>query len=174
MLAFVVGGILVCTMFFLVISVFFDYGLLAVSGGYYCGHSLLTFANFHSVKRSCGSTMFIDCFTGVLSRLHCHVLRVIYTGHVFPYFRRYICSPSRIFPSRISAWHSLLPLAKFSSGRLHCPCVRPVGHVMFPSVSRVYHSAALLFVTRHLYWECVSLVFAGVYVHLRVISSRIS
>ena len=97
MLAFVVGGILVCTMFFLVISVFFYYGLLAVSGGYYCGHSLLTFANFRSVKRSCGSTMFISCFTGVLSRLHCHVLRVIYTGHVFPYFRRYLCSPSRNF-----------------------------------------------------------------------------
>ena len=103
MLAFVVGGILVCTMFFLVISVSFDCEVLAVSG-------------------------------------------------------RYICE------------HSLLPLAKFSSGRLHCTCVRPVGHVLFASVSRVHHSTALLFVTRHLFWECVSLFFAGVYVHLRVFS----
>ena len=91
-------------------------------------------------------TMFFSCYSRV------------FDYEVLAVSGRYICE------------HSLLPLAKFSSGRLHCPCVRQVGHVLFASVSRVHHSTALPFVTRHLYWECVSLVFSGVYVHLRVIS----
>ena len=97
-----IGGILVCTMFFLVISVSFDWEVLAVSGRYSCGHSLLTIANFPSVKRSCGWAMFIGCFTGVLYRLHCHVLWVIYRACVF------LCY-SPVF---------MLPFAWFSRSRL--------------------------------------------------------
>ena len=111
MLAFVVGGILVCTMFFLVISVSFDCEVLAVSGRYSCGHSLLPLANFSYRLLHCScrfvrsAIVCLRLFHGCTIQWHCLLLRVIYSGNVFPYLSPVFMFTFAYFPSRISVCH---------------------------------------------------------------------
>ena len=103
---------------FLVISVFFDYEVLAVSGRYICGHSLLPLAKFYSGQlhcycvRSVGHVLFCDCFTGAPfdGLAFCYASFIL--GMCFLIFRRCLCSPSRIF---LHVYLFVIVLASFVS-----------------------------------------------------------
>ena len=69
-----------------------------------------------------------------------------YTGHVFSFvIRRYLCCPSRDFPAPVYLFVVILDGGSGSR-------VPFVNCLVF--ARSLYHSTALPFVTRHLYWAC--------------------